>query len=133
MNREFDCQSCGACCVSPYSGDAYVALDDREATRLTLAHLPVILQRQGGDPPEFLPRLGTKLGANATNVCAAFGGIVRSMCFCGIYEERPNACRQFEAGGKACREARQRIGFGLARDRKSTRLNSSHSQISYAV
>jgi len=111
MNPEFDCQACGACCVSPYTGDAYVALDDREAVRLGLAQLPVILQQQGGDPPEYLPRLGTKLNANTTRVCAALGGIVGSACFCDIYEERPNACRQFEAGGKACREARLAIGL----------------------
>ena len=101
----------GACCVSTSPGDSYVALDDREAARLGLAQLPVIIQQQGGDPPEYLPRLGTKLNANATRVCAALGGIVGSACFCGIYEGRPNACRQFEVGGKACREARLRVGF----------------------
>ena len=111
MNREFDCQACGACCVSPYSGDAYVALDESEAARLALAQLPVILQRQGGDTPEYLPKLGTKPSADAMNVCVALGGIVGSTCFCGIYEGRPNACRQFEVGGKACREARRRVGF----------------------
>jgi Fe-S-cluster containining protein len=111
MSREFDCQSCGACCASPYTGDAYVALDDSEATRLAAAHLPVILQRQGGDPPEYLPRLGTKLSGSATRVCAAFEGTPGSTCLCGIYEERPNACRQFEAGSKACREARRSIGI----------------------
>ena len=110
MNPEFDCQTCGACCVSPYSGDAYVALDESEAARLALAQLPVILQRQGGDPPEYVPKLGTKLSVDSTRVCAAFAGIVRSACFCGIYEGRPNACRQFEVGGKACREARRRVG-----------------------
>src|SRR2546430_10359879 len=31
------------------------------------------------------------------------------------------------------RDARARLGQGPGRDRKSTRLNSSHSQISYAV
>ena len=110
MNREFDCQTCGACCVSPYTGDAYVALNDSEATRLASAQLPVVLQRQGGDPPVFLPKLGTTLSANAI-VCVAFGGAAGSTCSCGIYEERPNACRQFEAGGKACRETRLAIGF----------------------
>ena len=107
----FDCQTCGACCVSPYTGDAYVALDDDEATRLTLAQLPVILQRQGGDSPEVVPKLATKLSANAMNVCVALEGIAGSRCGCGIYEARPNACRQFEAGSKVCREARRRIGL----------------------
>jgi Fe-S-cluster containining protein len=110
---EFDCQTCGACCVSPNTGDAYVALSDSEATRMTWAQLPVILQRQGGDPPEFLPKLGTKLDANAMNVCAAFGGVVRSTCFCSIYADRPQACRQFDVGGNACREARRKVGLAV--------------------
>lgn len=38
---------------------------ESEATRLTLLQLPVIFQRQGGDPPEFLPKLGTKLDRQA--------------------------------------------------------------------
>src|SRR5688572_31617267 len=36
------------------------------------------------------------------------------------------------AGGHEGAERRERVGL-LSRDRKSTRLNSSHSQISYAV
>ena len=127
MNREFDCQTCGACCASPYTGDAYVALDDGEAKRLTLRGLPVIFQQQGGDPPEFLPKLGTKLDAHATKVCAAFGGSVRSSCFCSIYEERPNACRQFDVGGNACREARRRMGFTEAHDAGSSRSSAPSS------
>jgi Fe-S-cluster containining protein len=97
--------------VSPYSGDAYVALSDSEVRRMTLAQLPVILQRQGGEPPEFLPRLGTKVSAGAMTVCAAFEGNARSACSCSIYESRPNACRQFEAGSAACREARRLVGI----------------------
>jgi Fe-S-cluster containining protein len=111
MNPEFDCQACGACCVSPYRGDTYVALDESEAARLASARLPVIFQRQGGDPPEYVPKLGTKRSDQAMNVCVALGGVVGSTCFCGIYQVRPNACRQFEVGGKACLEARRRIGL----------------------
>ena len=111
---DFDCQSCGACCVSPYSGNAYVALNDEDVSRLTSARLPVMLQRQGGDLPQFLPRLGTKLSASAMNVCAAFEGDAGSACCCSIYEGRPSVCRQFEAGGKACREARRLVGIGTS-------------------
>ena len=111
MNREFDCQTCGACCASPYSGDAYVALTESEAARLTAARLPVILQRQGGDPPDVLLRLGTKLNVHATRVCAALEGVVGSTCFCGIYADRPGVCRQFEVGSRVCRETRRMMGI----------------------
>lgn len=96
--------------MSPYSGGAYVSLDDSEAGRMLLAQLPVVLQRQGGDPPEFIPKLGTKLSPNAMKVCAAFEGNAGSTCSCRIYEGRPSACRQFEVGSQACREARRLIG-----------------------
>jgi Fe-S-cluster containining protein len=82
---------------------------------MLLARLPVILQRQGGDPPEFVPKLGTKLSANAMKVCAAFQGNAGSTCSCGIYEGRPSACRQFEVGSHACREARRLIGIEAVR------------------
>lgn len=97
--------------MSPYSGSAYVSLDDREAGRMLVAQLPVILQRQGGDPPEFIPKLATKLSADGMKVCAAFQGNAGSSCACGIYEGRPSACRQFEVGSNACREARRLIGM----------------------
>jgi len=97
--------------VSPYSGDAYVALDDSDVSRITQAQLPVIFQRQGGDAPEFLPKLGAKLSANAMNVCVAFDGSAGATCSCRIYEGRPSACRQFEAGSHGCREARRRLGI----------------------
>jgi Fe-S-cluster containining protein len=100
--------------VSPYSGSVYVSLDDGEAGRMLVAQLPVILQRQGGDPPEFLPKLGTKLSANGMKVCAAFEGNAGSTCSCRIYEGRPSVCRQFEVGSQACREARRLIGLEAA-------------------
>src|SRR2546427_9031639 len=45
---------------------------------------------------------------------------------------RPELSRKARADGRPVRRGRRR-GYRRAGDRKSTRLNSSHSQISYAV
>src|SRR2546430_11502285 len=47
--------------------------------------------------------------------------------------DRDAACDLFFAEERVFWEARNRAGQIQKRDRKSTRLNSSHSQISYAV
>src|SRR2546430_12344549 len=63
-------------------------------------------------------------GATWTHV--RMGGPVFPMVF-------PILVAAFVWGGLLLREPRLRALFPLRRDRKSTRLNSSHSQISYAV
>src|SRR5205085_8346482 len=47
--------------------------------------------------------------------------------------EREPKCRRESARDLGCNEARTVLHHFRPRDRKSTRLNSSHSQISYAV
>src|SRR5690606_40575766 len=42
-------------------------------------------------------------------------------------------CRAFRAGGKQCRNEKEQDSKMHDKDRKSTRLNSSHVKISYAV
>src|SRR5437879_8814354 len=48
-------------------------------------------------------------------------------------EQRPNRCEQGAAPGGSLRRGGGRRRRGWPRDRKSTRLNSSHRCISYAV
>src|SRR5688572_31608692 len=55
---------------------------------------------------------------------ASIGGIVRATAGLGDLSPHPERAILFRNGGRASRSAQ---------DRKSTRLNSSHSQISYAV
>ena len=50
---------------------------------------------------------GIKLTSQGKRVCAAVEGEVGSTCGCGIYEQRPDACRKFEAGSFLCKEARK--------------------------
>jgi Fe-S-cluster containining protein len=43
--------------------------------------------------------------------CAALFGQVSEKATCGIYEWRPNPCREFEEGSDACTHARRRHGM----------------------
>ncbi|WP_239027261.1 YkgJ family cysteine cluster protein [Ramlibacter algicola] len=43
--------------------------------------------------------------------CAAFQGRVGERASCGIYEWRPNPCRELEPGSQGCERARARHGL----------------------
>ena len=110
----YDCQTCGACCASHWNGDGYVRLYDMDLARLDGMGLPILQQEQGyGDPPEVIPKLGTRFDDHGQRVCVAFQGSIGGACACGVYEQRPEACRRFESGSTLCREARQRFGLPL--------------------
>jgi Fe-S-cluster containining protein len=114
MIAPYDCQTCGACCFSPWTGDGYVRLYDLDRERLEPLGLPVVLQTQGyDDPPEVIAKLGTKSDEQGGRVCVAFEGRAGQACACGIYAARPEACRQFEVGGLLCQEARRCKGLAL--------------------
>src|SRR5262245_11107537 len=107
-----DCQTCGACCFSRWTGEGYVRLYEPDLDRLRPLSLPVIYQTQGdGDPPEVIPKLGTKVVEPGGRVCVAFEGRVGEACGCVIYPLRPGPCRRFEVGSSLCQEARQRMGL----------------------
>jgi len=38
--------------------------------------------------------------------CSALTGEIGSHCSCGIYEQRPQACRDFSAGSEPCLDIR---------------------------
>jgi Fe-S-cluster containining protein len=111
MSPTYDCQTCGACCGSPWTGDGYVTLSDEEVDRLQKLALPIVWQRQGDtEPIELIPRLGTRIAEDGRRTCVAFQGTVGQTCGCGIYEARPGPCRRYQAGDVLCLEARRRAG-----------------------
>lgn len=92
------CQACGACCatfrVSFYWADA----DARG--------LPAELTEQ------INPRFGCMAGTNhRTPRCAALGGTIESEVSCRVYEQRPEPCREVQAGDGQCLKARARHGL----------------------
>lgn len=105
----YDCQQCGACCINrDYFGGttAYVFLLKEESKRMKRLGLKVV-QVSGH------AHLGTRAnaGAGGHTICTAFKGGVGDQCGCGIYEDRPRACREFAVGSPECEMARHEAGM----------------------
>jgi hypothetical protein len=87
MSAAHDCQTCGACCRSPWTSEAYVRLYDVDLERLAGTGVRVVFQEQGsnGDEPvEVVPKLVTTFDDRGLRVCASFVGRVGERCGCGV-------------------------------------------------
>lgn len=94
------CQTCGACCVS-FRVDFSVYESEEHGGRvpagLAMELTDTLCRLRGTDhtPPR----------------CTALTGRLGEKVSCGIYEWRPNPCREFEEGSDACAMARRRHGM----------------------
>ena len=94
------CLRCGACCAAFRVDFAVDEIDE-----------------QGGRVPAGLAVevTGTTWRMRGTDHlpirCAALVGKVGQRASCGIYEWRPNPCRELEPGSDACEKARARHGL----------------------
>lgn len=98
----FDCVSCGACCFS--RNPRYLALLPWDASR----NLPAdSLFSEGG-------QTFVKFGCGHCVHLQLAG----AKAVCGVYEDRPEACRAFRAGSFECGKARRANGImgALVRD-----------------
>lgn len=108
--NDLDCRSCGVCCAS-LSRDTYQLADVSAKDLVTMRRRTVRLHvlQEGGVVATRATwksqRSGPLAGSKAC-VCSALRGSVLSRVNCAIYEERPEICRNFEVGGKRCREIR---------------------------
>ena len=108
----YDCQTCGACCRSPWTGDGYVTLYDIDLDRLAGSGLTIIEQAQGyGDSPDVILKLSTRFDEEGRRMCTALSGTIGQSCACTIYDHRPEACRRFAVGGSLCRDKRRQLGL----------------------
>jgi hypothetical protein len=98
-----DCATCGACCREAYHS---VTVSVRD---------PVVWKQ-----PDLVERNGHRFEIRRDGErCAALedlrgGGPRRPdgrVFTCTIYEDRPQACRDFAAGGRHCLDARRRVGL----------------------
>jgi uncharacterized protein len=108
-DADYDCQRCGACCLSQFREPGYVELTAHEAGRLRAHALPMVSETGGR------MRLGTEPfdGPGGVSACVGFSGAPGFPCACTIYEDRPAKCRDFEMGSAACRTARLRAGLPI--------------------
>lgn len=103
---EYDCQTCGACCVDYFGTTGYIQLAGGEPARLRRLGLPVVSWHGQ-------TLLGTRshAGPGGSTCCSAFVGTVGQSCACAIHPDRPRACREFEAGSAGCLYAREAAGL----------------------
>ena len=111
-----DCRDCGACCREAYHS-VTVSVRDPVVWRQ-----PALIARHGH---RFeIRREGERCAALLVEECAdapdapdaGDGGAARRTprFSCSIYGDRPQACRDFEAGGRHCLDARRRVGLSPA-------------------
>ncbi|NWF45758.1 YkgJ family cysteine cluster protein [Hydrogenophaga sp. D2P1] len=94
------CTACGACCASfrvDFSVHETQAEGGSVPDGLAVTVTDTISRMRGTDHGQ--PR------------CAALSGRIGERAMCGIYEWRPNPCREFEEGSDACAQARRRHGL----------------------
>jgi uncharacterized protein len=109
-HSEYDCQSCGLCCSTIPGEPDYVLIHDYELVKI-LARVPEDYVRTDRDGISALRTCTTKGGGAA---CIALRGELGEEVECAIYEHRPEACRNFQAGSTACEMARSAF-FGSDR------------------
>jgi Fe-S-cluster containining protein len=96
------CTACGACCAAFRVDFSVFELDS-----------------QGGSVPEGLTAPVTDHTCRLRGTdhspprCAALTGRIGERVACGIYEWRPNPCRELEPGSDGCARARLRHGLAV--------------------
>jgi hypothetical protein len=90
-----DCRTCGACCREAYHS---VTVSMRD---------PVVWKE-----PDLIVRHGHRFEIRREGPrCAALAEKPAGAFSCTIYDNRPRPCREFEAGGRHCLDARRRVGL----------------------
>lgn len=98
-----DCQTCGACCVFFLC----VAVNENGYQTPPEYVWQVTREAAGGEitVDRFMRRDEEKLN------CTALVGTLGENVGCGIYENRPQVCRDFEAGSDKCHALRRAYGI----------------------
>jgi Putative zinc- or iron-chelating domain len=100
-----DCATCGACCREAYHS-VTVSMRDPVVWKQ-----PALVERHA-HRFEIL-RDGDRCAALVDRRAAPERGPAERIFTCSIYEDRPQACRDFAAGGRHCLDARRRVGLSV--------------------
>ena len=96
-----DCQTCGVCC----DHDPIVPTDLHESERLGV----YVEITDDSETNVVVDRIVTR--DFAAGHCAHLEGDLGRFVGCGVYDRRPDVCRDFEAGSDRCREYRRMYGL----------------------
>lgn len=102
-----DCRQCGACCISQWDDDYYVALTRKEVGKLSEWKQTHWIHHDRTDFLKEFSALRTKKNSQGHIVCVAFRGKVGGKCRCSIYKDRPDPCSHFRPRTNVCRLARR--------------------------
>jgi hypothetical protein len=104
----YDCVTCGACCYNPDDNREleyvdYVEIDPHERImkRPHLVRRLVVLDS----------KLRPHMRLSHLHRCAALTGRLGEKVGCSIYLDRPQMCRDFDAGSKDCIKHRKQRGI----------------------
>lgn len=115
---KLDCQTCGACCREAYHSVTVSVRDPvvwKQPELIVRSGHRFEIRRQGDrcaalqDRPDGEGEMKVDVPAGAVTTRPISPGRGFS---CVIYDDRPRACRDFEAGGRHCVVARRRVGLG---------------------
>jgi uncharacterized protein len=95
-----DCVSCGRCCHHGPNTVSLLESDEQRMGEARVRALTVLLDR----PPYF------RFMKNDGHRCGALDVSEPGLYPCGVYEGRPQGCRDVEAGSPCCMQARA-LGF----------------------
>ena len=118
-----DCHTCGACCREAYHSVTVSVRDPvvwRQPDLITRHGHRFEIRREGArcaalDVVDVSREENDHADADANADADAGKGAVAARRFsCSIYQDRPRACRDFEAGGRHCLDARRRVGLSPA-------------------
>jgi Fe-S-cluster containining protein len=105
-----DCQACGACCAYFFKHpDGVLAEPLPPSSPLVLRYETNIKFTWPDGDEEIVHDENHFMKAKAVNGlarCVALEGEPGHSVSCSIYDERPHACRGFEAGGELCLRVR---------------------------
>lgn len=119
---ELDCQACGACCAPRTDWPTYVHVREVERRRLPTLFAARVIDGELAtipDPTPSQPAIRTGSGEEMPESaahgvrCVALQGELGVRVRCQIHSVRPQVCRQFRAGSRACLEARAEV-LGLS-------------------
>ena len=109
-----DCHDCGACCREAYHSVTVSVRDPvvwRQPALIERHGHRFEIRREGERCAALQVSSGAPRDDGAPRAAHATGGRRFS---CSIYADRPQACRDFEAGGRHCLDARRRVGLSRA-------------------
>lgn len=105
---EYDCITCGACCISSYPSHSYVHVSAADATLLSRGEQDELLI-ESRHPSLGKLAMRARLDSSGRSRCAALRGSAGDCVSCSVYDRRPTVCRKFEPGSYACDAARKEI------------------------